>query len=185
MARNWYILHVFAGHEAKIERVIRAMLENGDLSSDYILDVKVPTEDVKEVRNGKERTTSKIILPGYVMVEMDLPDLGWKDVCSSLRRIQGITGFVGTNPNVRPRPITNEEAKRLLMSATELRGEMNARIRQMYEVGEKVRIIDGPCASFTGEIAEVNAEKNKLRVMVEVFNRETSVEVDVKQVEKI
>ena len=185
MAKGWYILHTYSGYEGKIERTIRSMVENGDLSSDVILDVKVPVEDVVEVRDGKKRTVSKKFLPGYIMIELDLPDLGWKPICSAIRRIQGVTGFVGANSTVRPRPISNDEAVALLQKSGEIKGEKTARVKQTFAVGEQVKIIDGPFISFSGSIEEVNLEKNKLRVTVGIFGRATPVEVDLTQVEKI
>ena len=171
MAKGWYILHTYSGYEGKIERTIRSMIENGDLSSDVVLDVKVPVEDVVEVR--------------YIMIELELPEIGWKNVCAAIRRIQGVTGFVGTNSNVRPRPISNEEAVALLQKSGEIKGEKTARVKQTFAVGEQVKIIDGPFVSFSGSIEEVNLEKNKLRVTVGIFGRATPVEVDLTQVEKI
>ena len=110
MANGWYILHTYAGYEGKIERTIRSLVEKGELSSDTVLDVKVPVEDVCEVKDGKKKVVTKKFLPGYIMVELNLPDLGWKDICSKIRRIQGVTGFVGTGSNERPRPISADEA---------------------------------------------------------------------------
>ncbi len=161
------------------------MVENGDLSSDVILDVKVPVEDVVEVRDGKKRTVSKKFLPGYIMIELDLPDLGWKPICSAIRRIQGVTGFVGTNPSDRPRPISADEAKNLLQKSGAIKGEKPVRVKQSYAVGDKVKIIDGPFATFSGDIDEVNTEKDRLRVTVQIFGRATPVEVSLMQVEKI
>ncbi len=186
MAKGWYILHVYSGYEKKIERTIRALLENGDLKSEYVLDVKVPVEEVTEVKDGKKRTQKKLLLPGYIMVELDLPELGWKDVCQSIRRIQGVTAFVGQdNHNNRPRPISSEEAVSLLQRSGEIKGDKPVRMKQSYNVGEQVKIIDGPFASFTGSIEEVNMEKSKLRVTVAIFGRATPVEVDLLQVEKV
>lgn len=185
MAKGWYILHTYSGYEGKIERTIRSYLESGDLSSDVVLDIKVPVEDVVEVKDGKKKVVTKKFLPGYIMIELDLPDLGWKSVCSVIRRIQGVTGFVGTNPNDRPRPISSEEAKALLQKSGEIKGEKNARVKQSFSVGEQVKIIEGPFATFSGTIEEVNTERNKLRVMVGIFGRSTPVEVDLLQVEKI
>lgn len=184
MAKGWYILHTYSGYEGKIERTIRSFLENGELSSDVVVDIKVPVEDVVEVKDGKKKFVTKKFLPGYIMIEMDLPDLGWKTTCSAIRRIQGVTGFVGTNSNERPRPISSEEVKSLLQKAGEIKGDKPARLKQSFGVGEKVKIIDGPFANFTGAIEEVNLEKNKLRVMVQIFGRTTPVEVDILQVEK-
>ncbi|HOE08877.1 MAG TPA: transcription termination/antitermination protein NusG [Treponemataceae bacterium] len=185
MAKGWYILHTYSGYEGKIEKTIRSLIENNDLSSDVVLDVKVPVEDVVEVKDGKKKFVTKKFLPGYIMIELDLPDLGWKNTCSVIRRIQGVTGFVGTNSNERPRPISGEEAKALLQKAGEIKGEKAPRMKQNFAIGEQVKVIDGPFASFTGTIEEVNLEKNKLRVMVGIFGRATPVEVDLLQVEKV
>ena len=185
MAKGWYILHTYSGYEAKIERTIRSFIESEDLSKDIVLDIKVPVEDVVEIKDGKKKVTSKKFLPGYIMVELDLPDLNWKDTCTKIRRIQGVTGFVGTNSNERPRPISADEAKALLQKAGEIKGEKPTRMKQSFSVGEQVKIIDGAFASFSGTIEEVNLEKNKLRVMVGIVGRATPVEVDLLQVEKI
>lgn len=119
------------------------------------------------------------------MIEMNLPQVGWKNTCAQIRRIQGVTGFVGTNPSERPRPISADEAKNLLQAAGELKGEKSVRIKQNFEIGDQVKITEGPFASFSGAIEDVNAEKNKLRVNVQIFGRATPVEVDILQVEKI
>lgn len=185
MAKGWYILHTYAGYEGKIERTIQSLVEVGDLSSDIVLDVKVPVEEVVEVKDGKRKTSTKKFLPGYIMLELDLPDIGWKSVCSAIRRIQGVTGFVGTGASERPRPISGDEAKALLQRAGEIKGEKTARLKQSFSVGEQVKIVDGAFASFSGTIEDVNLEKNKLRVMVQIFGRATPVEVDLLQVEKI
>ncbi|MGP1587186.1 MAG: transcription termination/antitermination protein NusG [Treponemataceae bacterium] len=185
MAKGWYILHTYSGYEGKIERTIRQYLERGELSPDVVLDVKVPVEDIVEVKDGKKKTVAKKFLPGYIMIELDLPSLGWKDTCNKIRKIQGVTGFVGTtDTKAPPRPISDDEAKALLMKAGEIKGEKPVRLKQSFEVGEQVKIIDGPFASFSGTIEEVNIEKNKLRVMVGIFGRNTPVEVDLLQVEK-
>jgi transcriptional antiterminator NusG len=185
MANGWYILHTYAGYEGKIERTIRSLVEKGELSSDTVLDVKVPVEDVCEVKDGKKKVVTKKFLPGYIMVELNLPDLGWKDICSKIRRIQGVTGFVGTGSNERPRPISADEAKSLLRKSGDIKGEKPVRVHQSYSVGEKVKIIGGSFNSFVGLIEEVNADKSKLRVAINFFDRTISVELDIVQVEKI
>lgn len=185
MSKSWYILQVYTGYEQKIYRTLNKLVEEGDLDSSVVCDVKVPSEEVAEVRNGKKVTRSNLLLPGYLMIELDLPQIGWKDTCSKIRRIQGVSGFVGTDPSVKPRPITPDEAKRLLQAAGEIKGEKAVRIKQNYEVGDQVKIIEGPFATFSGTIEEVNAERNKLHVNVQIFGRATPVEVDVLQVEKI
>lgn len=185
MAKNWYILHTYTGYEGKIERTLRSLIDSGDIDPAVVTDVKVPVEEVVEVRDGKKHTRNNKFLPGYIMLEMDLPQIGWKSTCSAIRRIQGVTGFVGTNPSDRPRPISTDEAKNLLQKAGEIKGEKTVRIKQTYDVGDQVKITDGPFATFSGSVEEVNAEKNKLRVTVQIFGRATPVEVDVLQVEKI
>ena len=185
MSKSWYMLQTFVGHEAKIERTIRALLDKNELDSAVITDIKVPVEEVVEIKDGKKKSKRVNFMPGYLMVELDLPELGWKETCSGLRRIQGVTGFVGTNPSERPRPISNDEAKRMLLAAGELKGEKVVRVNKAYDIGDNVKITEGPFATFSGTVEEVMAEKNKLRVNVQIFGRVTPVEVDVLQVEKI
>ncbi|MCX7774796.1 MAG: transcription termination/antitermination protein NusG [Spirochaetaceae bacterium] len=185
MAKAWYILHVYSGYENKIEKAIRSLIELGELSRDIVTDVKVPVEEVTEVKDGKKRTVSRKILPGYILVEMDLPETGWKAPCAAIRNITGVTGFVGASSSSRPQPITMDEVKRILQRTGELKGERTVRYRQTFSPGETVKIIEGPFESFSGVIDEVNAEKNKLKVNVQIFGRSTPVEVDMTQVEKI
>ena len=105
MAKGWYVLHTFTGHENKVEKFIRIKMDDGALG-DAVSDVKVPSEEVTEVRNGKKRTVNRKFLPGYILVEMDLPERGWKIPCGEIRKIQGVTGFVGTGQNSKPQPIS-------------------------------------------------------------------------------
>ncbi|MCL2043707.1 MAG: transcription termination/antitermination protein NusG [Treponema sp.] len=187
MARGWYVLHIYSGYENKIDKTIRMMIDNGELDKEVVLDVKIPSEEVVEVKDGKKRTLSKKFLPGYILVEMDLPDadMGWKDPCSKIKKIQGVTGFVGTPAGRKPAPLSGDEARAILQKTGEIKGERPVRTRQSFSQGEQVKIIDGPFQSFTGTIDEVNHEKNKLKVMVGIFGRNTPVEVDLLQVEKI
>ena len=187
MSKGWYILHTYSGYENKIEGLIRRYIETGDLDGKVVLDVKVPCEDVVEIKDGKRKVSSRKFLPGYILVEMDLPsdESGWKPVCSLIRRIRGVTGFVGTAPKDRPMPISADEARGILEKTGEIKGEKTVRARVTFNAGESVKIIDGPFASFSGTIEEVNLERNKLKVMVGIFGRATPVEVDLFQVEKI
>ena len=185
MAGAWYVLHTYSGYENKIEKTIRMLIDHGDLDGEVVLDVKIPSEEVVEVRDGKKRTLSKKYLPGYILIQMDLPDLTWKAVCSQIKKIQGVTGLVGTPANNKPVPLSPEEARAILLKAGDIKGERVARPRQSFNVGEQVKIIEGPFESFTGSIEEVNVEKSKLKVMVGIFGRATPVEVDILQVEKI
>jgi transcriptional antiterminator NusG len=185
MATGWYVLHTYSGYENKIEKTIRMMTEMGELDKEVVRDVKVPSEEVVEVRDGKKRTQTRKFLPGYILVEMDLPDLNWKASCSKIKKIQGVTGFVGTPADKKPQPLTGDEARSILQKSGEIKGERPVRARQSFAAGEQVKIIDGPFESFPGTIEEVNQEKNKLRVMVGIFGRNIPVEVDLLQVEKL
>jgi len=187
MATGWYVLHTYSGYENKIESTIRKMTESGELDKNVVRDVKVPSEEVVEVKDGKKRTQTKKFLPGYILIEMDLPeaDMGWKLPCSKIKKIHGVTGFVGTPADRKPQPLTGDEARAILQKSGEIKGERSVRTRQTFTAGEQVKIIDGPFESFTGTIEEVNQEKNKLKVMVGIFGRNTPVEVDLLQVEKI
>ncbi|MDR1319357.1 MAG: transcription termination/antitermination protein NusG [Treponema sp.] len=185
MATGWYVLHTYSGYENKIEKTIRMMITMGELDKEVVRDVKVPSEEVVEVRDGKKRTQVRKFLPGYILVELDLPDLDWKATTSKIRKIQGVTGFVGTPADKKPSPLTGDEARGILQKSGEIKGERPVRARQSFAAGEQVKIIDGPFESFTGTIEDVNQEKNKLKVMVGIFGRNTPVEVDLLQVEKV
>jgi len=187
MATGWYVLHIYSGYENKIEKAIRIMLDMGDLDKEVVRDIKIPCEEVVEVKDGKKRTLTKKFLPGYILIEMDLPDadMGWKITCSKIKNIQGVTGFVGTPAGKKPQPLSSDVARAILQKTGEIKGERPARIRQSYTSGDQVKIIGGPFETFTGTVDEENHEKNKLKVMVGIFGRNTPVEVDILQVEKI
>jgi transcriptional antiterminator NusG len=184
MAKGWYVVHTYSGYENKVEKHIKKLIENPAIG-EVVFDVKVPQEEVVEVKEGKKKVLSKKFLPGYILVEMDLPDHGWKTIISQIRRIQGVTGFVGSMSGVKPQPISHDEARMILQKAGEIKTDKIIRPKQSFTVGENVRIIEGPFDTFTGAIEEVNQEKGKLRVMVGIFGRSTPVEVDFFQVEKI
>ncbi|MCK9170919.1 MAG: transcription termination/antitermination protein NusG [Treponema sp.] len=185
MAKSWYILHTYTGYEGKIERTIRTLLESKDIDPAVVTDVRVPVEELIEVKDGKQHSRKNKFLPGYIMLEMDLPELDWKKTCTVIRRIQGVTGFVGTNPSDRPRPITADEAKNLLQKSGAIKGEKVVHVKQSFNIGDQVKITDGPFATFSGNVEEVNPEKDKLRVNVQIFGRATPVEVSFAQIEKI
>lgn len=185
MAKSWYVLHVYSGYEAKIERTIRMHLANNDLDPAVVTDIKIPSEEVVDVKDGKRRTSQRKMLPGYILIEMDLPENNWKATCSTIRKITGVTGFVGATMHHKPAPISGEEARHILQRAGEIKGDRPVKSRQNFSVGEQVKIIEGPFDSFTGTIEEVSPDKNKLRVMVGIFGRATPVEVDMLQVEKV
>ena len=179
MSRSWYILNVYTGYEGKVERTIKSLLEKQEIDSNVMLDVKVPMEEVVEIKDGKKKSR-------YIMLEMDLPELGWKDTCAKLYRIQGVTGFVGNiNRTKRPMPITKDEAMNLLQKSGVIKGDKQVHVRQSFNVGDVVKISEGPFASFSGTIKEIDLEREKLRVEVQIFGRSTPVEVNFLQVEKV
>ncbi len=160
------------------------LMEDGTLK-DAVFDVKVPTERITENRDGKRVEKEVRIWPGYVLVEMDLPDQHWKEVVAPIRRINGVSGFVGSSGTVKPNPISNEEVKTILMRTGDIKADRSMLVKTLFHVGEELRITEGPFASFTGAIEEVNADKQKLKITVGIFGRATPVEVDFHQVEKV
>lgn len=184
MSKEWYILHIFSGYEKKIERAIWSLVENNEIPAGVISEIKIPEEELTEVKDGKRRTVRKKFLPGYLLIEMDLPAVTWRNVCASIRRIQGVTGFLGVVGNAQPQPISADEARRVLQKAGEIKGE-KVRVAQTFTAGQQVKIIEGPFDTFTGVVEEVLPDRNKLRVMVAIFGRTTPVEVDMLQVELV
>ena len=185
MAAGWYVLHIYSGFENRIEKQLKRLLEVGELSKEVVRDVKIPTEEIVEVKDGKKRTLVKKFLPGYILIEMDLPDMEWKTTCTKIKKIDGVSGFVGIQPGKKPQPLSGEEARAILQKSGEIKGERTIRSRQSFAPGEQVKITDGPFESFIGTIDEVYPEKNKLKVMVGIFGRNAPVEVDLLQVEKV
>ncbi|MBR7063602.1 MAG: transcription termination/antitermination factor NusG [Treponema sp.] len=184
MAKNWYILHIYTGYEKKVSGEIARLLENEELNSSIVTSVKIPEKKIEEEKNGKKHTRTDKFLPGYLMIEMDLPELDWKSTCNVIRHIKGVTGFVGTNANTRPRPISQEEARNLFQEMGEIKSDKGTRARLSFSAGDQVKITEGPFASFEGVIDEANAEKDKLRVIVQIFGRSTPVDVNYSQVVK-
>lgn len=185
MSKAWYILHTYSGYENKIERTIRTLIERGLIQSDVIHDIKIPEETVVENKDGKKKSVKRKFLPGYILVEMELPDVGWKKICAEIRGIAGVSGFLGTAGNNKPQPISADEAREILQKTGEIKGERLPRVSQAFTVGQIVKIIEGPFASFTGTVDEVMQDRNKLCVLVAIFNRTTPVEVDMLQVEAV
>lgn len=184
MARSWYILQTYSQFEKRVEKHLRLLMDDPKMKQ-HILDVRVPTEKITETRDGKRREKEVHIWPGYVLVEMDLPEDNWKEVVAPIKRINGVSGFVGMTGNARPNPISNEEVKAILMRTGEIKADKSLLLHTLFHQGENVRITEGPFTSFTGVIEEINVEKQKLRIMVGIFGRSTPVEVDFHQVEKV
>ena len=179
--RAWYVIHTYSGYENKVKTNLEHRIQTMD-AKDLIFQVVIPTEDEIEIRDGQRRTVARKIFPGYVLVQMI--ELREDDVESSrawfvVRNTPGVTGFVGSG--VRPVPLEEGEVKRILrqMKAEE------PRVRVGFVVGQSVRIVDGPFVDFVGLVDEINLEKGKVKVMVSFFGRETPVELDFLQVEKL
>jgi transcriptional antiterminator NusG len=176
MSKRWYVVHVYSGmeksvHKALVERIERAALQT---SFGRIL---VPSEEVVEMKGGQKSISERRIFPGYVLVEMDLTDETWHLVKNTNR----VTGFLGGSGN-RPSPISEKEVEKILSQMEE--GVEKPRPKVLFEVGEMVRVKEGPFADFNGNVEEVNYEKSKVRVSVTIFGRATPVELDFSQVEK-
>lgn len=173
---RWYILHTYSGFEQRVEQTIREMMRNRQ-ENGLIKDVIVPTERVIEPgKNGQKRTTTRKFYPGYIMINMIMTDFSWHMVQS----IPKVTGFVGGKN--RPAPIGPGEAERIL-SLMETRQEQ-PRPKFSFEVGDEVRVEDGPFAGFNGVVEDVNDDKGKIKVLVSIFGRQTPVELSFMQVSK-
>jgi len=174
MEKMWYVVHTYSGYENKVKANLEKRIESMNMEG-KIFRILVPMEDEIEIKDGKKKITKRKIFPGYVLVEMLMTDDSWYVV----RNTPGVTGFVGSGS--KPIPLDEAEAMRIIRR---LGGE-EPRTRVDFNVGESVRVISGPFENFVGVIDEINLEKGKLRVNVAMFGRETPVELDFEQVEKI
>lgn len=170
---QWYVLHTYSGYENKVKKSIETRIEALDLT-DRVYEIVVPTQDEIEIRSGQRHTVQKKVFPGYVLVRMEMDDDTWY----ALRNTPGVTGFVNIN-NV-PIPLPDSEVQRILKGMT----AEAPRVKISFQVGDTVRITDGPFADFRGEIDEINQERGKIRVLVSFFGRETPVELDFLQAER-
>lgn len=186
MAQGWYVVHTYSGYEQKIERIIKKMRETDPGFAQVCLDAKVPFETVYELKDGVKKETKRKILPGYILVQLDLPENTWRAWCFQITRINGVTGFLTADADrlKPPVPLSEKEVKSIFQKTGDLPADQVFRPKQTFAVGDRVKIIDGPFESFTGVVDEVNLEKNILRISVGIFGRSTPVEVDFLKVVK-
>jgi transcriptional antiterminator NusG len=177
MAKRWYVLHVYSGFEKKVASSILETAAKRNLS-ESIEEVMVPTEEVVEVRRGQKVNAERKFFPGYVLVKMDMNDEAWHLVKNTPK----VTGFLGA-AGTRPQPISEAEAQRLMKQMVD--GAERPRPSVSYDIGEQVKVCDGPFNSFNGTVEEVDEAKSRLKVLVSIFGRSTPVELDFSQVEKV
>ncbi len=173
---KWYIIHSYSGFERKVKESLESRIRAFGLEN-KIGRVLIPTETVTEVRNGKKYTSERMFYPGYVLVEMDMDDHVWHVVKSTPR----VTGFVGTGQ--QPTPLSTDEVNQIVYRVADSKEKPKLKVK--YEKNESVRISEGPFATFTGVVDEVNEDRETLKVMVTIFGRSTPVELEFGQVEKI
>jgi transcriptional antiterminator NusG len=178
---KWYVIHSYAGYENKVKTNLQSRIASMNME-ERIFEVVIPMEDVIEFKNGKKQVVSKKVFPGYLMVRLYLDDDSWYVV----RNTPGVTGFVGLG--ARPTPLSRKEVENILQVKPEdgeVSGAKKTRPRLEYEIGESVRVREGPFADFSGTVAEINEDQLKLKVLVNIFGRETPVELEFAQVAKL
>ena len=167
---KWYVVHTYSGYENKVKTDLEKTIKNRELE-DFFFDIVVPMEEQIKIKDGKRKTNLKKVFPGYVLVKMIVTEESWYIV----RNTRGVTGFVGSGTD--PIPLTNEEIRNM--------GFEIAVVNVDYDVNDTVRVVNGPLATFIGTVQEINKEKNKVKVLVSMFGRETPVELEFSQVEKL
>lgn len=176
MALRWYVVHAYSNYESKVKQALEERIKREGLEQ-YFGKILVPTEEIVEMRLGQQRKSERKFFPGYVLVQMELTD----DTLHLVRDVPRVLGFIGGTSD-RPAPISEKEAMSILNRVEE--GINKPRPKVLFEVGEVIRIIDGPFKDFNGVVEEVNYEKSKLKLSVLIFGRSTSVELSFNQVEK-
>ncbi|MDX9753812.1 MAG: transcription termination/antitermination protein NusG [bacterium] len=176
MAKHWYVVHTYSGFENKVRESIESTVR-AEGREEEVSQILIPTEEVVEIRDGKKSVSTQKIFPGYIIVEMEYNDDTW----ALVKNTPGVTGFVGTGRT--PIPLSEEEVANI--QAHMMSTEDKPRHRIVFEVGETVKVIEGPFFNFTGYVAEINEERGRLKVMVDILGRSTPVELDFLQVEKV
>ena len=177
MAKKWYVVHAYSGFEKNVQKTLKERIEREGMQ-DYFGQILVPVEEVVDIKNGKRTLSERKFFPGYVLAEMEMTDDSWHLVKSTPR----VTGFIGGTAN-RPLPITQREVDAIMQQIQT--GGKKPKPKVEFEVGQRIRVNEGPFADFNGVVDEVNYERNKLKVSVQIFGRETPVELDFMQVEKV
>lgn len=167
---KWYVVHTYSGYENKVKTDLEKTVKNRELQ-DYFFDIVVPMEEQIEIKNGKTKTNIKKVFPGYVLVKMIVTEESWYIV----RNTRGVTGFVGSGTD--PIPLTDEEIRSM--------GFDDVPVNVNYETGDSVKVLNGPLENFIGVVQEINKEKGKVKVLVSMFGRETPVELEFSQVQKV
>ena len=176
LAKRWYVLHVYSGFEGKVAEAIREKAKKQGLE-DKLDDILVPTEQVTEIKRGQRVNTDRKVFPGYVLAKMEMTDEVWHLVKNTPK----VTGFLGGGN--KPVPVSEKEAERLIEQLKE--GGVKPKSTISFDIGEKVKVMEGPFASFEGLVEEVDEEKSRVKVSVSIFGRATPVELDFAQVEKV
>jgi len=172
--KQWFVVHTYSGYEERIKKNLEQRIKSMD-TEEEVSQIVIPTEEEIEVKNGQRRTVTKKILPGYVLVQMRMSDQSWNIV----RNTPGVTGFVGSGN--KPVPLPEEEVSRILKQM-----EAEApRVKVGFRQGQSIRVIDGPFIDFIGVVDEINVGKGKVKVLLSLFGRETTLELDFLQVEKL
>ena len=174
--KQWYVIHTQTGQELKVKTSLETKIQQGQ-ATEVISQILVPTERVAEVRGGKKRISERKFFPGYLLVEMEMSDDSWHLV----RTTPGVTGFIGAGR--RPVALSEDEVGEILRQTEERKDKPTPRV--MFSKGEGVRVIEGPFTNFSGVIEEVNTQRGKLKVMVSIFGRQTPVELEFWQVERL
>jgi transcriptional antiterminator NusG len=176
---HWYVVHTYAGYENKVKSNLESRINSMNME-DRIYEVVIPMEDVVEFKGGRKVVVSKKVFPGYLLTRCEMDDESW----SVIRQTPGVTGFVG--PGTKPTPLSRREVESILQVRTDgMDKPARTRPRLEYEAGETVRVKEGPFADFSGQIAEINEDQLKVKVLVNIFGRETPVELEFSQVAKL